>query len=90
MHVDVVIIGQGICGTFLSWNLYKEGKSFLVIDDGAENSSSKVAAGIINPVTGRRYVNTWLIEELLEFSKMAYTTLSNHLNTKLLFQKTII
>ena len=30
MHVDILIIGQGICGTMLSWFLHKAGKSFLI------------------------------------------------------------
>ena len=43
MTVDYIIVGQGICGTFLSWNLLKKGKSVLVIDDEANPySSSKV------------------------------------------------
>lgn len=55
MTVDYLIIGQGICGTMLSWNLFREGKKVLVIDDGNEHTPSRAAAGIINPVTGRRY-----------------------------------
>ncbi|MGZ5190825.1 MAG: FAD-dependent monooxygenase, partial [Flavisolibacter sp.] len=58
MQVDYLIIGQGICGTMLSWFLHKEGKTCIVIDDDNQNSSSKIAAGIINPVTGRRYAYT--------------------------------
>ena len=90
MHVDVLIIGQGLAGTFLSWNLYKEGKTFLVIDDGNENSSSKVAAGIINPVTGRRYVNTWMIDELLDFVQIAYRELGEFLHANLIFPKNLV
>jgi len=26
MEVDYIILGQGICGTFLSWNLIKAGE----------------------------------------------------------------
>lgn len=90
MHTDVLIIGQGLCGTHLSWQLFKEGKDFIVIDDNAEDSSSKVAAGIVNPVTGRRYVNTWMIEDLLDFVKLAYKDLESYLNVSLIFQKSII
>ncbi|HVK96450.1 MAG TPA: FAD-dependent oxidoreductase, partial [Flavisolibacter sp.] len=71
--MDVLIIGQGISGTMLSWFLQKEGKSFLVIDDKQPNAASKIAAGIINPVTGRRYVTTWMIEELLAFAVETFT-----------------
>ena len=90
MKVDVLIVGQGLCGTFLSWALYKEGKTFMVIDDGAENTSSKIAAGIINPVTGRRYVTTWMIEELVDCAKIAYKELGGFLETPLIFQKSVI
>jgi glycine/D-amino acid oxidase-like deaminating enzyme len=90
MQVDVLIIGQGLCGTMLSWHLHKEGKSFMVIDNGAEDSSSKVAAGIINPVTGRRYVTSWMAEELLDFAQLTYRELSEYLGTPLLYAKSII
>jgi glycine/D-amino acid oxidase-like deaminating enzyme len=88
--VDYLIVGQGLCGTLLSWYLHKEGKSFLLIDDGSENSSSKVAAGIINPVTGRRFVASWMVEDLLPFAKQAYTELGHYLQTDLIVQKNII
>lgn len=90
MQTDVLIIGQGLCGTLLSWQLHKEGKRFLVIDDNAENASSKVAAGIINPVTGRRYVQTWMAEELMDFVQIAYKEFGNYLDQPLLNQKSII
>ena len=72
MQVDYLIIGQGICGSFLGWELEKAGQSFLVIDDSRPYTASKVASGIINPVTGRRIVKTWMIDELLPFARSAY------------------
>ncbi|TMI63568.1 MAG: FAD-binding oxidoreductase [Bacteroidetes bacterium] len=90
MNVDVLIIGQGISGTCLSYFLEKENISFLVIDDANNNAPSRVAAGIINPVTGRRIVRTWMIEELLEFSLQFYTKLGDELNIKAISQKQII
>lgn len=74
----------------LSWFLKKEGKSFLVIDDNNENSSSKIAAGIINPVTGRRYAYTWMIDEVMPFAVQTYEEIGNYLNAKLVFHKSII
>lgn len=44
----------------------------MVIDTYRSNSASRVASGIINPVTGRRIVRTWMIEELLPFAEQAY------------------
>jgi glycine/D-amino acid oxidase-like deaminating enzyme len=90
MEVDALIIGQGICGTMLSWFLHKEGKTVLVIDDDAENTSSKAAAGVINPVTGRRYVTSWMADELLDFAQLTYNEFGNYLNVPLLYAKSII
>src|SRR2546423_4942731 len=90
MEVDYLIIGQGICGTMLSWFLHKEGKSFVVIDDGNEHSSSKTAAGLINPVTGRRYAYTWMIDELISFALETYEELGIYLDSRFIFQKNII
>ena len=70
---DFLIIGQGLCGTFLSYYLLKAGKNVLVIDESKLFTASKVASGVINPVTGRRIVRTWRIEELLPFAKTAYS-----------------
>jgi glycine/D-amino acid oxidase-like deaminating enzyme len=90
MQVDYLIIGQGICGTMLSWFLHKEGKSFVVMDDKNESSSSNIAAGIINPITGRRYVTTWMIDEVMPFAIQTYQELGDYLNTDLIFEKSII
>jgi glycine/D-amino acid oxidase-like deaminating enzyme len=90
MEVDVLIVGQGICGTMLSWFLNKEGKTVLVLDDAAQNTSSKVAAGIINPVTGRRYVTSWMADTLLDFAQLTYQGISNELVVPLLHAKSII
>lgn len=90
MHVDVVIIGQGISGTCLSYFLNKENIPFLVIDDERKNAPSRVAAGIINPVTGRRIVRTWMIEELLPYTWDFYTQLGTELGTHSISEKKII
>ena len=90
MHPDFLLIGQGICGTWLSHYLEKAGYSFLIIDDLRENSPSRVAAGIINPVTGRRIVKTWMIDEVLPFAQKVYTELGDELGVTALHQKNIV
>ena len=72
MQTDVLIIGQGICGTFLSRELERAGLSYVVIDEERPLTASRAAAGLINPVTGRRLVKTWMIDELLPFVQEAY------------------
>lgn len=90
MKVDVIIIGHGISGSCLSYYLNKANISFVVIDDANANAPSRVAAGIINPVTGRRIVRTWMIEELLPFILGFYTQLGTELNTKAISEKKIL
>ena len=79
MDVDYLIIGQGISGTLLSRALIKEGKKILVIDDGNIATASKVASGIINPVTGKRLVKTWMIDQLLPFALSTYKEIEKEL-----------
>jgi glycine/D-amino acid oxidase-like deaminating enzyme len=90
MHYDYLIIGEGLAGTFLSWNLSKAGKKILVIDAPDPFTASKVASGVINPVTGRRMVRTWQIETLMPFAVDAYSKLGEELEAKLIRQCNII
>jgi glycine/D-amino acid oxidase-like deaminating enzyme len=71
-RVDVLVVGQGICGTSLSRELDLVGLSYIVIDEERPDSASRAAAGLINPVTGRRFVKTWMIDELLPFVREVY------------------
>ena len=80
MQVDFLIVGQGLSGSFLSWYLLRSGASFIVVDENRSNTASKVAAGIINPVTGRRLVRSWMIEELMPFAWNAYDEIGSELS----------
>ena len=51
---------------------------------------SKVSAGIINPVTGRRMVKVWMAEQTLSFAHKAYTEIGNFLGIPAISQKNII
>ena len=90
MQVDFLIIGQGISGTWLSYYLEKANKSCLVIDNNQPNSATRTAAGIINPVTGRRIVKTWMIDELLSFLVPAYQDLGKDLGIIAIEEKSLI
>ena len=90
MHVDILIIGQGICGTLLHWNLTRQGYTSIVIDDNRKNTASRTAAGIINPVTGRRIVKTWMIDDLMPFAYKVYRELEHELDCKLIQSTDII
>ncbi|NNC99956.1 MAG: FAD-dependent oxidoreductase [Gammaproteobacteria bacterium] len=50
-----LIIGQGLAGSILAYSLIKRGFRVMVVDQKHYRSSSLVAAGIINPITGHRF-----------------------------------
>lgn len=75
-HTEVLLVGAGICGTFLSMELERAGIAHVVIDEQRPFTASRAAAGLINPVTGRRIVTTWMIDELLPFAVDAYARLA--------------
>lgn len=79
-----------MCGTLLSRELLLRGKSFLVIDESKPHTASKVASGVINPVTGRRIVRTWRIEELSPFAWHTYQQVGNDLNIEVVQQCNIL
>lgn len=62
-HVDTVIVGQGIAGTSLAWQLLWRGRNVRIIERGDRVTTSRVAAGIINPITGQRVALSWRVKE---------------------------
>lgn len=87
---DFAIIGQGIAGTLLAYFLKKHGKSVLVIDNNFEGASSKVAAGIVNPITGKKFVKSWRVDEFLPFAYDFYIELGKELRIETLTKTNII
>jgi len=60
--VDFIIVGQGLAGTLLAYDLISNNKKILIIDKNLKASSSKVAAGMINPVAMKSVaLHLWLI-----------------------------
>jgi glycine/D-amino acid oxidase-like deaminating enzyme len=87
---DYLIVGQGLAGTLMHFMLQQAGKDCLVIDEGIDNAASAVAAGIINPVTGRRYVKSWKIDALLPFARKTYAELEAMLGNVLVHDYPIL
>lgn len=79
------IVGQGLAGSLLAWRCEREGIDFQIIDHGHEHAASRVAAGIINPITGQRIVKSWRIDQLLPGALALYREIEVVLNLRLLF-----
>ncbi len=70
--VDCLIVGQGLAGSLLAYRLIKRGQSVLVIDNAHSGSSTEVAAGLINPITGHRLNITEGFFDYLKTAKSMY------------------
>jgi glycine/D-amino acid oxidase-like deaminating enzyme len=74
---NYLIIGQGIAGTMLAWNLLHLKQNVIIADVFRKDSSSQVAAGIYLPITGRRIAKSWLADRLIPFAEKAYRNLEH-------------
>jgi glycine/D-amino acid oxidase-like deaminating enzyme len=82
---DYLIVGQGIAGTILAYTFLKNNKKILVIGDESLKSASEVAAGLYNPVTGKRLAKTWQADEIFPFLEDFYREMEHHLDEKFLY-----
>ncbi len=67
----VTIHGCGLAGVFLGWRLWQRGISFQHVGE-AKKGASRVAAGLVNPVTGKGMNVSWRLGEFLEEMREFY------------------
>lgn len=89
MNADFLIVGQGVAGSVLAWTLDQRGCSVVVADDPAQPSASAVAAGIVNPLTGRKLVRTWKADDLFPFLHQFYGGIEGELSVRFFHPKSI-
>jgi len=66
--MNVLIVGQGYAGSMLAWFLIRNHVSVTVVDRNDSLSSTRVSAGIMLPVTGRRLAKTHQADRILPFA----------------------
>lgn len=84
-----IVVGAGISGCLMSYLLTKRGVRVYCIDKGQEHSASSVAAGIINPITGKNYIKSWQIDVFLPKAKEIYRQWEQDFNKKVIHEMTI-
>ena len=82
---DFLIIGQGLAGSLLARELIAMEQRVLVVDDYHLSSSSTVAGGLINPVTGKRLTLQPGIDYLLPAAQRLYRTLEQKAHSHFLY-----
>ena len=69
---DYIIVGQGLAGSCLALQLLKRKKRILIVDQYNKQAATQVAAGLFNPVTGRKMSKTWKADELFPYLHQFY------------------
>ncbi|MEP3481055.1 MAG: FAD-dependent oxidoreductase [Fuerstiella sp.] len=87
---DTIIVGQGLAGTTLAWKLIEAGQRVLVVDAENGHGSSRVAAGLMTPVTGKRMVCSPSFESDWNAAVRFYGQVEDRLGVPLLSQSPII
>ena len=82
----VIIVGNGLAGSLLAWGLLQQGKKAHVYADN-QPSASRVAAGLINPVTGQRFVLAEHTPEMLVFARNFYQNIEKKLGMQCFHEK---
>ncbi len=83
MSAQILIVGQGLAGTLLAWEFERAGIEFEIVDAGHAESASRVAGGIINPITGQRIVKSWRVDTLLPAARESYRAFEKELGLSL-------
>lgn len=83
MLYDYLIVGQGIAGSVLGFQLLAKNKKCIIFDIEPWNSPSRISNGIVNPITGQKYVKTWLFDELNKSAKPFYKYIEQLLGIKI-------
>ncbi|RCR69351.1 NAD(P)/FAD-dependent oxidoreductase [Larkinella punicea] len=84
MTADYLIVGQGIAGSVLAWTLHRRGKKVVLVNSSHLPSASLAAAGIFNPLTGKKLVRTWKADQLFPFLTAFYGEVERELKIPLL------
>ena len=89
-HREVLVVGYGVAGAMFTWNwVQKLGRSALVVDNCPSSNATRAAAGILNPVTGKRLVKSWNVDALLPTARETYRQIEETLNVSCYHDKTI-
>ena len=86
---DFIIVGQGLAGTLLAHDLIELEKSVIIIDTHLKASASRVAAGLINPISMKRCIPA-MPSNYLTTAFNRYSDLEDKLNSRFIFKKPLL
>ena len=72
MTPDIHVIGGGLAGSTLAWACLDRGATVRLTDRGDPDSASRVAAGLVTPLTGYRLAKSWRFDDLYPVAVRLY------------------
>ena len=87
--VDYIIVGQGLAGTWIGFQLIKKGCTVLVINHSSLSNSSLVAGGLYNPLLAKRQKLSYLAHEIYPHIESVYAEIEAYINHSVLKQEPI-
>ncbi len=83
---SVLIVGQGLAGSILAYQLLEADFAVRIVDaPQVYFKSSHAAGGLFNPVTGRKLEKTWLADELFPYLFEFYPHLEKKLGSNFFY-----
>jgi glycine oxidase len=89
-NVDYMIVGQGLAGSLVACLLEMQRKRVLVIDNAHRTAASLAAAGIMNPITGKRLNRPFLVDQLLRAAFDTYPRVERFLNARFFQRRNVL
>lgn len=80
-RLRIIIVGQGLAGSSLAWTLHWHGQDVFLTDSGDVSAASRVSAGLMTPVTGKRLVQSEDFQESWAAAKQFYRRVETETGT---------
>lgn len=88
--VDAIIVGHGLAGTLLAWQMETHGASIHLIGNDRLPAASRVAAGLFNPVIGKHLALQARAEQTIDDAMSLYRQLEQHFHCKLFYPEPML
>ncbi|AWG43107.1 FAD-dependent oxidoreductase [Candidatus Borreliella tachyglossi] len=89
MEYEFAVIGGGIAGSTLTYEILKRKKSVILFDND-DTKATTVAGGLINPIMGRRMNIAWRDPEIFKFAIQYYKDIEKNINCSFLKENLIL
>lgn len=77
----LAIVGCGLAGAAVAWQAFRRGWNAIVVDRADSESCSRVAAGLVTPITGGRGAASWKWERFYPAALEFYRFVEQQTNT---------